>query len=178
MSKNKYLLLPPSRPQYIGSRDSTLAGSRNGYSAMILWDYLARHSYRQQIEKALRLEELAEYAYRQLKSLEADQGDLWVARTPLSLTIRFRRPDPRIVFKYSLANESLTVDGQRRAYSHIYVMSHVTRRLIDQLVADLRRPDAFASQAAVREWQPDPSQVAWGRFRPLLFVPEAGRGWH
>jgi histidine decarboxylase len=183
MSKTKYLLMPPSRPAYIGSLDSTLAGSRNGFSAMVLWDYVARNSYASQTERALRLEELSEYAYQQLKALEHDVGDLWVDRSPLALTIRFRRPVPRIVFKYSLANETLFVDGKRRDYSHIYVMGHATRKLIDELVDDLRSQDAFVAAAAGPPAPPLPAgppspQVAMEQFRPLLHVPSFGRGLH
>lgn len=192
MSKTKYLLMPPSRPAYIGSFDSTLAGSRNGYSAMILWDYLARHSYEDQIQKALRLEALAEYAYVQLQQLQRQRGDLWVARTPLSLTIRFRRPNPEIVFKYSLANETLQVDGHLRDYSHIYIMAHVTRDLIDELIADLKRADAFVAQDTTRATRrssrasspdkpdkadkPESAEVH-AAFRTLLEIPYQGRGW-
>ncbi len=187
MSKTKYLMLPPSKPRYIGSRDSTLAGSRNGFSAMILWDYLARHPYQAQIDKAVRLEELAEYATQKLKSLESRCGPLWVARTPLSLSIRFRRPSEPIVFRYSLANETLYVDGQRRDYSHIYLMEHVTKELIDELAGDLDHPDAFA-QAKV----PSAEDLDFGDLavqdetrlervtaeaaRPLVYLPDFGRG--
>lgn len=42
MTKVKYQLFPPDDPEYLGSPDSTFAGSRNGFSAIIMWDYLAR----------------------------------------------------------------------------------------------------------------------------------------
>lgn len=178
MTKTRYLLRPPSRPGYIGSNDSTLAGSRNAFSAIVLWDHLARHSYVRQIEKALRLEELAEYMYRQLQALEQERGeDLWVARTPLSLTLRFRRPNPVIVLKYSLANETLDVGDERRDYSHIYIMEHVTRERLDQLLADLRQPQAFTVVPEATSQTPHVHETLRDG-RPLCYVPLQGRGFH
>ena len=70
MSKVKYQLQPPDNPNYIGSPDSTFAGSRNGFSALILWDYLAKHSYDDSMEMILRARELVEYTVEQLNNLE------------------------------------------------------------------------------------------------------------
>jgi histidine decarboxylase len=177
MTKTKYLLLPPSRPNYIGTADSTLAGSRNGFSAIVLWDFLSRHSYENQIRRAVHMEQLAEYAFGLLKSLEDRHGDLWVARTPLSLTIRFKRANPALCLKYSLANETLFVDGQQRDYSHIYIMQHVTRRMIDSLVHDLDQPGAFSDATtpiAMLTEDADGCYLQHGR--PLIYSPDYGRG--
>lgn len=149
MTKTKYQLLPPDDPMYIGSPDTTFSGSRNGLAAIILWDYLAKNSYEANIRKAIRTEELAQYTVKSLKKLEDRiKEDLWVNRTPFSLTIRFKRPNPDIIFKYSLSCESLFVINEtgyseERNYAHMYTMTHVTEELIDQLVEDLSEPNAF-----------------------------------
>jgi histidine decarboxylase len=177
MSKTKYLLLPPSRPRYIGSRDTTLAGSRNAFSAMVLWDYLAKHSYAKQIDKALRLDSLADYAFGKLKELEKKHGPLWVARSPMSLTIRFKCANPALVFKYSLATEKLLVDGEKRDYCHIYIMEHVTKELVDELVSDLSRSDSFAQRTTPRtETIGAVESYGMESFRPLVHIPQSGRG--
>lgn len=174
MSRTKLLLRPPSDPVYIGARDSTFAGSRNGLSAVVLWQYLATHSLDEQMEKEVMLAELVDYAHERLRELESARGeDLWVERSPLALTVRFRRPSHDMVRKYSLANERLLVRGREREYSHIYVMGHVTADLIDSLVRDLGRPDAFPDQAGE-----DP-HVARVRAVPKggeVTVPYEGRG--
>lgn len=147
MTKVKYQLMPPDDPMYIGSPDTTFAGSRNGLSAMILWDYVAKHSYASQVDKAVRTESLAVYAVTKLKQLEEKLGkDLWVERSPLSLTIRFKQPNKNLVFKYSLSCEELYVNGKKRAYAHIFAMEHVTEDLIDSLIEDLSKPGAFPEQ--------------------------------
>jgi histidine decarboxylase len=140
MTRRQNQLRPPDDPKYLGSPDSTFAGSRNGFSAMILWNYLAKNSYESQIQKALRTEEIAKYAYDRLKELQDEFGeDWWIEQTPLSLTVRFKKTHPDIIFKYSLSEETFYVNGQKRAYNHIFAMEHVTEKTIDGLINDLRK---------------------------------------
>jgi len=148
MSKVKYQVYPPSDPEYISSPDTTFSGSRNGFSAIILWDYFAKNSYEKQIEKVKRCEENAKYLKDQLDKLNEEliaekKLDIWVERTPLALTIRFRRPNVHIVKRYSLSCETIKIDGEERKYAHIFVMDSVDRELIDEFVQELRPDGAF-----------------------------------
>ncbi|HEY9659920.1 MAG TPA: pyridoxal-dependent decarboxylase, partial [Allocoleopsis sp.] len=173
MTKIKYQIRPPTKPEYIGSPDTTFAGSRNALSSLIFWDYLAKHSYADQIEAILTCEKLADYAVQQLQALELQRGEpLWIEHTPLSLTIRFKQVHPDIIFKYSLSSETLFVNGQKRAYNHIFIMPHVTSDLIDQLIVDLRQADAFPLQPVVLESTQPPITTT----RDLIHVPHTGRG--
>jgi len=176
MTKTRMQLRPPDAPEYLGSPDTTFAGSRNGFSSMILWDYLARNSYEAQIDKALYTENVAEYAYQQLKALEQKLSqDLWVDRTPLSLTIRFKKPNDDIVFKYSLSCENLYIKCEKREYAHIFIMAHVTTALIDELITDLSQPGAFPEQDTRIPALEGEVRVAMGA-RRLIHVPHTGRG--
>jgi histidine decarboxylase len=149
MTKREYQLLPPERVDYIGSLDTTFAGSRNGFSSLLLWDYLARYSYEQQIEKLVASERISSYAEAKLKELGDKLGeDLWVERSPLALTVRFKRASEDMIFKYSLSCDRMKVDGEWRDYSHIFLMEHVTPHLIDSLVDDLLRKGRFPVQPA------------------------------
>lgn len=146
MTKCKYQLYPPDDPAYIGSPDTTFSGSRNGFSAIIMWDFLARHSYNAQISRALKCEVVTRYALEQLNKLQEEyypHFDLYIARTPLALTVRFRKPNDSIVFKYSLSCETLMVGKEEREYAHIYAMTLVTKALIDEFINDLQEPGAF-----------------------------------
>lgn len=175
MTKTKYQLRPPDNPEYIGSPDTTFAGSRNALSPIILWDHLAKHSYEDQIEMVLACEKLAEYAVQRLQKLEQQRGEpLWIERTPLSLTIRFKQAHPDIIFKYSLSSETLYVNGQKRAYNHIFIMPHVTTDLIDQLIGDLSQADAFPSQPVVLEPMQPPPLIT--TTKDLSHFPHTGRG--
>jgi histidine decarboxylase len=153
MTKTRLQLRPPDNPEYIGALDTTFAGSRNGFSALLLWNYLANTSHEAQIQRALHTEEMAQYAFDQLQQLQKEKPgvDLWVARSPCSLTIRFKEANEEIRFRYSLSGESFFVDGRKRSYSHIFAMPHVTKRMIDALIEDLRKPDAFPIQKEVLE---------------------------
>ncbi len=174
MTKVKFQLQPPDNPEYIGSLDTTFAGSRNGFSALILWDYLAKHSYDSLVQKALNLEVLASYAENQLRILSQQIGiDLWVDRSPLSLTIRFREANPTIVYTYSLSGEVLYVNGERRQYSHIFIMEHVTKDLINKLIKDLSQSGAFPPQEVENEI---PENLIVPNAKKLLHVPHTGRG--
>jgi histidine decarboxylase len=174
MTKRKYQLNPPDDPEYIGSSDTTFAGSRNGFSSLILWDYLAKNSYQSQIQKAIYTEQMASYIYEQLKLLEQTlQMDLWVARTPLSLTIRFRQPNAELISKYSLSCETLFVDNEKRHYAHVFAMAHVTIEMIENLIKDLHQPNAFPQDSLV------PTQVcssSYSHHKKFIYVPHVGRG--
>lgn len=148
MTKVKYQITPPADPEYLGSPDSTFAGSRSGLTPVILWDYLAKHSYQKQIETALYCEEMANYAVEQLKSVEPFHKDidLYIERSPLSLTVRFRKPNDKIIFKYSLSCETLKVAEVKRHYAHLFAMASTTKETIDELAKDLKTADAFESK--------------------------------
>lgn len=145
MTKVKYQVFPPDDPEYIGSPDTTFAGSRSGLSPVILWNFLAKHSYEKQIQLALRCEKLARYTEEKLKELEPYHPsiDLYIERTPLALTVRFRKPVKAIIDRYSLSCESLKIDGEERQYAHIFMMDSVTEELIDALCEDLKAENAF-----------------------------------
>lgn len=150
MTKVKYQLLPPDDPMYIGSPDTTFAGSRSGFGSMILWDYFAKNSYEENIAKILKNQTLAKYIEENLKILQCKiKEDLWIDRTPLALTIRFKKPNKEIVHKYSLSCESLYVNGEERSYAHIYIMDHVKKETIDKLMEDLSNENAFKECSSI-----------------------------
>ncbi|WP_405018012.1 histidine decarboxylase [Kitasatospora sp. NBC_00070] len=142
MTKVKYQVSPPSQPDYTGAPDTTFAGSRNGFSPLILWDHLSRHSHRDQVDRIRRAQELAAYLEQRLRLLELSHHlTLWPARTPGAITVRFRRPSPALVTKWSLSSQDvLTTPGDestRRSYVHVFLMSSVDRPKLDALLADL-----------------------------------------
>ena len=163
MTKCKYQLFPPDDPAYIGAPDTTFSGSRNGFSALIMWDFLARHSYDDQVERVLKCESIVKYAEDKLNELQEKYYsnpylNLYIARTPLALTVRFRKPNTDLVDKYSLSCETLMVGKEKREYAHVYAMTLVTEAMIDEFITDLQDEKAFD--------KPEPDQVnAVARFR-------------
>jgi histidine decarboxylase len=197
MTRIGYQLRPPSTPSYIGSADTTLGGSRNAFSAIVFWDYLARHSYEESIKDVLQTERVGTYLVDELKKLEKDlkekfgnEVDLWIARSTLSLAVRFRLVNPTISYKYTVDSERLWVpisktEEQERTYSHVYCMQSVTEELVDSLMEDIRT-------ACQDDWhnafpKHDGDQPNPGKTRPItapvrakgtyrLLVPHEGRG--
>ncbi|KAL5479667.1 hypothetical protein EMCRGX_G023223 [Ephydatia muelleri] len=97
MTRSKLVLKPPSVPDYIGSPDTTFAGSRSGFSPLILWHYISTHSYDDQVEALLRCFDYLQYISDELHKIESKHGDLKIETTPLALTIRFKKPNSRII---------------------------------------------------------------------------------
>ena len=144
MTKTGLQLLPPSRPDVIGSPDTTFAGSRNGLSALVWWTYISTHPYEQQMESVLSCLKLAEYTEAGLKKVEQKIGkDIWIARSPLALSVYFKKPNDAIVYKFTLASEDAYHGSELRHYTHVYVMKSVTKEKIDNLLEELCKPDAF-----------------------------------
>lgn len=109
---------------YIGSVDTTISGSRNGLSPLMLWyaiRALGEDGMRQRLLWAL---DVAGYAERRLK-----EAGIEAWRNPAALTVVFPQPPADIRAKWQLA----TSEGQ----SHVICMPHVTRGRIDRLVADI-----------------------------------------
>lgn len=174
MTKVKYQLQPPDDPMYIGSPDTTFAGSRNGFSALILWDYLSKNSHKNLVDKVVKLNTLASYVDHALHKLqEKIDTELWIERSPLALTIRFKQANPDIIFKYSLSGEELYVNGHKRLYSHIYIMEHVTKELIDELMLDLSKKNAFPAQEDEEE---NSIKYISTDAKKIIHIPHTGRG--
>ena len=146
---------PSATPTYIGSPDMTFAGSGSSLSCALLWTYISTHSYEKQVKKVLYCLDMTKYTYMKFKELERKlQMDLWVTHShEHDLSIHFRKPNDKIVFKYVLSCEKLLVNnGERvtkRSCSHIYLTEHVTPAKIDVLLDDLSHAGAFVDKDTV-----------------------------
>jgi len=146
MTKRKYQIAPPDDPEYIGSPDTTFSGSRNAIPPVALWCYYANTNDAMEIDKAIKVEDTAKYTETKLKELERKYQpkgyNLWVERTPLSLSIRFRNPENAdIIRKYSLSQMTLKIDGEKEArkYVHIFMMQSAKKEIIEELIKDLEK---------------------------------------
>ncbi|GAB2518785.1 PLP-dependent aminotransferase family protein [Nocardiopsis aegyptia] len=153
MTRRKYQLQPPPLPAYVGSPDTTFAGSRNGFSAAVLWNFFAQHSYADQVTMVVRCHDTAVRTAEALRKVDEKlrahgKEGLDVELSPHSLSVRFRMPAAKYVRKYSLANVAIATGHDTvKHYSHLFTMPHVTDALIKELVADLMREDAFPQEA-------------------------------
>ena len=115
--------------EYVGTLDTTLAGSRNGITPLFLW-----YAFRTVGIKGLRRRvracfEVADYAIEQFRRIGRDA---WRHRN--SVTVVFARPLAPIIHKWQLA--------VHHEVAHIITMPHVTRAMIDQLIDDVAQNSA------------------------------------
>ncbi len=112
--------------EYVGTLDTTIAGSQNGVTPVFLW-YAIRslgiEGFRAMVGQCL---DTAAYAEERLR--EAGRK-AW--RNPCSNIVVFDRPSEALVRKWSLA--------AHRGIAHLIAMPHVTREMADRLAADKKK---------------------------------------
>jgi len=153
MTKRKFQISPPDTAGYIGSPDTTLGGSRNGFTPMLFWKYFAKKNYAENITRALETERVAAQFEQELRKLENElkledpDADLWIHRSELSLAVLFRMVNEDITYKYTVDSERILVPfdqggkqySQYRTYAHIYSMSSLGQfKLVDKLIGSIR----------------------------------------
>ncbi|WP_294402772.1 histidine decarboxylase [Prosthecobacter sp.] len=109
--------------EYIGALDTTIAGSRSGFSPLLLWHRLRTlgdAGLRDMVQTCLGN---AEYAVQEFRShgIEA-----W--RHPNSITVVFPKPPLSMMQRWTIA--------PRKNIGHLIVMPHVTRAILDAFVTD------------------------------------------
>jgi histidine decarboxylase len=112
--------------EYVGTLDTTIAGSRSAITPLFLWyafHTLGLDGMREMVHTCF---EVADYAIWRLKEIGFDA---WRHRN--SVTVVFQRPCSDLVTKWQLAvNNDI---------AHLIAMPHVTRQLIDRFVEDLAK---------------------------------------
>ncbi len=109
---------------YIGSYDSTLFGSRDGFSVLLLWRQLRRAGCDGLARWVAHCLEMSDYA---MESLLAIDWPAW--KNEHSNIVVLRRPIDLVCRKWHLTTEA--------DQAHIVLMPSVERERIDRFVADL-----------------------------------------
>jgi histidine decarboxylase len=118
---------------YIGNLDTTISGSRNGFTPLMLWyrlEELGIEGIRRRLAHSL---ELAAYLERRL---QAASIDAW--RNPNAITVVMPRASEMIRAKWQLATAG--------PISHVLVLPNVTKEqvdaFVDDVIADSNRQEA------------------------------------
>ena len=123
VTKRSYVERVGRAIELVGVQDTTLSGSRSAIAPLMMWYALAKygdHGFRKLVAGML---DTAEYAVGQFN----ERGiPAWRHRN--SVTVVFPRPAPEVFRKWQIAPEG--------EIAHIITMPHVTRKMIDELVAD------------------------------------------
>ena len=116
---------------YIGSVDTTISGSRNGFTPLLLWyaiRSLGQEGLKRRIDDSM---EVAAYTEEKL-----NQAGVAAWRNPQALTVVFPQPPKEVRDKWQLASAN--------GMSHLICMPHVRREQIDELIRDIEQAGGTA----------------------------------
>lgn len=110
---------------YVGTNDTTISGSRNGFLALNLWYIFKRKGRAGFLREAKICVENAIYLFERLKSSGIEN----VSHYPKQNIVTFKKPPEEIVTKYQLATQG--------DMAHVVVMQHITRNRINGFCEEL-----------------------------------------
>ena len=111
---------------YIGCLDTTITGSRNGFTPMVLWYAISKWGKEGLAKRAMHSVATAEYAVAELQAIGINA---W--RNPNAITAVFPEISEQLKEKYQLA----TANG----ITHLICMPNIQKHHIDAFVKDLKR---------------------------------------
>ncbi len=123
LTRREYVSRIARSIEYVGVLDTTLTGSRNALSPLIMWyafEQRGLDGFRRIVNRCL---ETAEYAVTRF-----NDGDIPAWRNRHSVTVVFPRPSADVVRKWQLAPHG--------DIAHLIAMPHVTCETIDAVVKD------------------------------------------
>lgn len=124
LTKKKWVEKVETEIEYIGSSDTTILGSRNGHTPLILWYAIQTRGYDGLAKEAKTCIANAQYLFQQLKIREYP-----CMLNKFSNTVVFQKPSQRLIKKWQLAIYENWV--------HIVVMQNIDRHKIDTFVNEL-----------------------------------------
>jgi histidine decarboxylase len=110
--------------EYVGCMDTTIAGSRNALTPLILWSAIQRWGEAGFRKRAAECLAIADYA---VSGLKAKGIPAW--RHKNSITVVFPRPARAVIDRWQIAPKG--------EIAHLITMPHVTRAIIDSLLSEL-----------------------------------------
>lgn len=123
VAKRQYVERVKTAIEYIGAHDTTITGSRNGITPLLIWKAITDNGHEG-------FKKLVADCYRNTDYLVSKlENNHWYARKPCSTTVIIDRPSDDLVRKWQMA----VADD----ISHIIVMPHLTQDKIDELVKEL-----------------------------------------
>lgn len=109
---------------YIGTRDTTISGSRNGFTPLVLWyaiKSLGHDGLRRRLHRAMAIADYTERRFR--------ESGIAAHRNAGALTVVFPRPSQAVCERWQLATD--------REIAHIVCMPHVHEGQIERLLAEI-----------------------------------------
>lgn len=125
---------------YIGSSDTTITGSRNGHSPLILWYAIKKLGVEGLKNRYLKSLETATYCEKKL-----NEAGIQTWRNPNAITVVFPKTCKTVKDKWQLATEG--------NISHIICMPNVTKAQIDLFVEDVKNAQDQEEEEATYDFK-------------------------
>ncbi|MCK5781677.1 MAG: histidine decarboxylase [Flavobacteriales bacterium] len=109
---------------YIGSDDTTIPGSRNGYSPLVWWyaiKSLGLEGLQKRVDDSL---EKTDYTFKKLT-----EAGIEVMRNTNSITVVFTAPEQDVIERWQLATE--------KGVTHLIIMPNTPYEKIDEILEDI-----------------------------------------
>lgn len=126
LTRKEFVSKVQNEVEYIHAKDTTILGSRNGHSALILWYDLKTRETKGIEEEVNQCLNNAKYLVSQLKQLNYPS-----LLNKFSTTVVFKKPPEQLVKKWQLATEG--------DWAHIVVMQNIDKTKIDCFLDDLKQ---------------------------------------
>ena len=110
--------------EYIGSKDTTILGSRNGHSPLILWYAIKTRGNEGLAEEAAFCIQNAQYLFQRLTLMNYPR-----LLNDFSNTVVFQKPSELLVKKWQLATQ--------KNWAHMVVMQNIDKQKIDTFIDEL-----------------------------------------
>jgi histidine decarboxylase len=110
--------------EYVGSLDSTISGSRNGFTPILLWYAIKKYGFNGFKKTVRNCLKIADYA---VKKMNESGINAW--KNDHAITVVFPKPSNEVSKKWKLAIQD--------DIAHIICMPQVTKSIIDKVIKDI-----------------------------------------
>ncbi|MBE8990333.1 histidine decarboxylase [Nostoc sp. LEGE 12450] len=141
LTKKKWVEKVEIEIEYIGSKDTTILGSRNGHTPLILWYAVQTRGYDGLAKEAKTCIHNAQYLFQQLQIREYP-----CMLNNFSNTVVFQKPSQRLIKKWQLA--------VFENWAHMIVMQNIDREKIDIFINELLLEEGLIDNAKHFQLQP------------------------
>jgi histidine decarboxylase len=143
--------------EYVGCMDTTIAGSRNALTPLVLWTALQRRGVDGLRQRAQYCLDLADYA---IARFQAHAIPAW--RHPNSITVVFPRPADSVIAHWQMA--------PFQNIAHLITMPHLTPAVVDRVINEIV---ATTNPCNKSPSSPPPTAPVPSPISPNAWPPEA-----
>ena len=126
LTRKKYVDNIKRPVEYIDTYDTTISGSRNAFTPIVLWYAIQKRGIDGFKKEANTCIENAHYLHGRFQEMQYDSF-----LNKFSNTVVFKRPSNKFMKQWQLAPQG--------DWSHVVVMQHVTKEVIDRFIEDLKK---------------------------------------